>query len=320
MKNDEFIRDIIDNFSAELVTDVLSKNALIPDTVIRYQGELKPFVFLHGDSSEVYSQPEIEFINSIGEIIVYDDFFMNTNRGTVACRVISVRLCAGEDSLMDAIAFEKIIDKATDGFNFFFIAAQEGIRIGCSGVVAAGSNYSISKNLSDDNEFEEYIQYLWYLPNENFIDYYNSLRQIICMEDVKYLSYEEKRMILRGPQYRYLEGLEEIERIYHINMSGEKRRYLAAFCENINEEPYSEVIRQAEEMLFPIVSTKVNAMEMLFDAEEVEKLSQKTEEENEKLVEKQTENEQVPTDQSITKEMLNDPEAVIKLLKKKRGL
>ena len=79
---------------------------------------------------------------------------------------------------------------------------------------------------------------------------------------------------------------------------------------------------EADEYLFKIESSRINTMEMLFEAEEMEKLASEAEQRNETMLmqntaEEENNSEEIDTE---TKALLDDPESMIKLLKKKRGI
>ena len=79
---------------------------------------------------------------------------------------------------------------------------------------------------------------------------------------------------------------------------------------------------EADEYLFKIESSRINTMEMLFEAEEMEKLASEAEQRNETMLMQNTDEEENNSEEidTETKALLDDPESMIKLLKKKRGI
>ena len=79
---------------------------------------------------------------------------------------------------------------------------------------------------------------------------------------------------------------------------------------------------EADEYLFKIESSRINTMEMLFEAEEMEKLASEAEQRNETLLMQNAAGEENGVEEidTETKALLDDPESMIKLLKKKRGI
>lgn len=317
---DDFIQNLIGSFSAEYVTQLLTEYSVLSDAGIRYEGKLQPYIFLYGNTSEVYTEPEITYINSVDNVIIYSDYTVETKRAHISSRVVAAALTSNDNILQRCIALEKIIDKATDGLNIFFLVSPGGVFIGCSGILVNERDYILSKPARTKDELDEIMEGFLYLSTaQGFVEYYSILRQSILPENKALPNFEDKVRLRRGPEIAYLNMLSEIEREFHLSMSRERERYLNSFEQKQPESSYLEELEEAESTLFAIKSNKVNTMEMLFDAEEMEKLSEKTEKENEELVKRTSELES-PKESSVTSEMLNDPEAVIKLLKRKRGL
>ena len=78
-------------------------------------------------------------------------------------------------------------------------------------------------------------------------------------------------------------------------------------------------VSEADEYLFKIESTQINTMEMLFEAEEREKLALEVEQTMfmQNAAEEQDKTSDIDTE---TKALLEDPELMIEFLKKKRGI
>ena len=74
------------------------------------------------------------------------------------------------------------------------------------------------------------------------------------------------------------------------------------------------------EELRDIQSSKVNTIEMLFEADELERVTTEAEESRNKGLEGLYENRQSENDSGLIEEMKSNPEALIKKLKRIRGL
>ena len=87
------------------------------------------------------------------------------------------------------------------------------------------------------------------------------------------------------------------------------------------ELPYCEKVEECEVYLFKIESSRVNTMEILFEAEEMERLASEAEQKNDEMLQQNNddENEESGMDEE-TRALLDDPEVMIKMLKKKRGI
>ena len=106
---------------------------------------------------------------------------------------------------------------------------------------------------------------------------------------------------------------EEFNEVYEIRENEPFKAYM--------KKEYSEKVKECEECLFKIESSKINTMEILFEAEEIEKISSQAEEKyNDMLKQGEKDSiEEIVIDKE-TKALLNNPEDIIKMLKKKRGI
>ena len=125
----------------------------------------------------------------------------------------------------------------------------------------------------------------------------------------------------RGIQMSYLEEIDKIGREIGIDLSREKERYWQQF-EDVRELSFADILADVEESLSFIKSNRVNTYEMLFEADEMMRQADKAEAENERLaMQTATENPMNETVQDTEVEaLLDDPEEMIKLLKKRRGI
>lgn len=280
------------------------------------------FIFLHGDEQEVYNKEERNFIESVGNMYIYREFHKKTKRGTMPCRIIAAEINA-VDEVKNSLFFMKEINKAIGGFTIFFIKADTDYYIGIR---------AFNKDLKDDciismpivlvDDFEEIAYKLSYVSqSEDFIDYYNSFVEALEFSKQDLIDYDTQIMTKRGLQYSYLNMLNEISHIYKVNFIGEIDRYYRLF-ENNERKEYLSIVKESISELSFIESFKANTMEMLFEAEEMEQLAIKTEEENDEFIEKQSTDNSVNNEESDSKmkEYLDDPELMIKMLKQRKGI
>ena len=128
---------------------------------------------------------------------------------------------------------------------------------------------------------------------------------------------------LRGAHripYAYIEELQDLEAQLGVSFAREIER---CFFENEEPEelPYCEKVKECEEYLFKIESSRVNTMEILFEAEEMERLASEAEQKNDEMLQQNNGDENTESDiDEETKALLDDPEGMIKMLKKKRGI
>ena len=318
---DEFVLSAYENYSVDTVAELLLPTGLLIDKSIQYAGTFEKYVFLHGNKEEVYSKQEIDFITAIGEIAIFTEFFKKTRRGVIPCRVIAVRN-AFSDTLDFCIAFMKIINKASDGFNICVVVSEDGIIYSCRAYDdPITDNYYISDIITTREQMEELCDDLMYSPDyEGFIEYYAYVRESIRFktDSADYLS---KIRNAHRPSCAYIEELQEIEVITGLRLSEEIKRSFWELEEEY-KETFANRVAEAEEYLFKIESSRINTMEMLFEAEEMEKLASEAEQRNRAMLTQSTAEDEVESSDvdMETKALLEDPEAMIKLLKKKRGI
>lgn len=306
------------------ITDALLAAGLISEKSPKLLCNMEKLVYVHGNPNEVYSPAEIQFIESIDKVCVYSDFYMNLNKGSMACRVIAARICCdGDNALKACVSFEKIIDKALDGFNIFFFVTDESVLFGCKVFDKSGKrDCTLSRPIMTQMEFEQIQDELSFLGNSNeFMDFYNYFRRVIICSNSKDDDYEMLIIKRRGLQFAYLEEIDDLGRELGIDMIREKERYRQMF-EADPVASFTTLLEEVEDSLSFIKSNRVNTYEMLFEADEMMRRAEEAETENDRLA-VQTELENASFNDEIDTEveaLLDDPEEMIKLLKKRKGI
>lgn len=306
------------------ITDALMTAGLISEKRPRLICDMEKLVFVHGDPNEVYLPAEIRFTESIDKVYVYSDFFMNLNKGSMACRVIAARIsCRGHNALKACVSFEKIIDKALDGFNIFFFVTDESVLFGCKVFDKTGkSDCTLSKPIQMQMDFEQIQDELSFLSGYNvFMDYYNYYRRVITCGNAQDDDYETLIIKRRGMQFAYLEEIDKLGRDIGVDMIREKERYRQMF-EADPEVSFAALLEEVEDSLSFIKSNRVNTYEMLFEADEMMHQAEEVEAENDRLAIQVALENPVSEDVQDTEAeaLLDDPEKMIKLLKKRRGI
>lgn len=314
---------ITEDFSESVLTEVLWAAGLVSEKRPQYVGTMEKLVFMYGEDSEVYSPMEIRFIERIEEVFVYPDYIKTLNKGSMVCRTIAAKIdCRGHDALRTCVSFEKIINKALDGFNIFFFITEDSVFFGCRLFDKTGKrDCALSNPIKDEIKFEQIVEELSYLTEaEAFMDYYSHFQQIITFDQRESEDYEDMIMRRIGIQLSYLEEIEELGRDIGLDMSREKERYRELFDDE-PEVPFSSLLEEVDESLSFIKSNRVNTYELLFEANEMISQAEKVEAENYRHVraEKQEHREDYALDEEA-KRLLENPEVIIKLLKKRRGL
>lgn len=309
------------DFTIEEVTVVLEYMGLIDTKSTCKEESMKKYIFIHGDDQEIYNKEERDFIESVGDIYIYEEFYKKTKHGTMPCRIIAVEINA-VDELRSTVFFMKEINKAIHGFTIFFIKVNEQLFIGMRVFNKnAKDDCLLSKPIETFEDFEEISERLYFIVDgDDFIDYYASLALAIEYKKESFECYDTQIIKKRGIQYQYLQMLDDIGKIYRLNLAGEISRYYTSF-EVVNEYDFIEEFKSVCTELEFIESFKENIIEILFEAEEMVQLANKTEEENNLFIE--TTKDEVKQEYDNTfdmKEYLSDPELMIKMLKKRKGI
>lgn len=318
---DEFVLSAYEYYSVDTVAELLLPTGLLIDKSTQYIGTFEKYVFLNGNKEEVYSKEEIDFISAVGDIVIFTDFFKETKRGMIPCRVATVKNEFFK-TLDFSSAFTKILNKANDGFNICVVVAEDGILFSCRTYDdSTANNYSISNFITAKEEMEELCDDLMYSPDyESFVEYYSYVRESIRFkkDTVEYLS---KIKNAHRPAYAYMDELREIENATGLDFSREIERCFGGLEEQC-KELFVDRVAEVDEYMFKIESSRINTMEMLFEAEEMEKLALEAEQCNETMLTQGSVEDENKTDDidTETKALLEDPETMIKLLKKKRGI
>ena len=314
-----------EDFSEKALTDVLSSAGLISESKPWFNGTMEKLVFMYGEDSEVYSPAEIRFIERVEDVLVYSDFTKTLNQGNMVCRTIATKFnCSGHDALRACVSFEKIVDKALDGFNIFLFVTEDSVFFGCRVFDKSGKlNCALSNHIKEEYAFEQMIDELQFLTGiESFMEYYSHYQHVITDNQIKNEDYEHMIMKRRGMQLSYLDEINRIEHDIGVNMSKEKERYWRMFEEE-PEESFASLLEEVDESLSFIKSNRVNTYEMLFEADEMMRQAEQAEAENDRMaiaaaLEFREEDDSESDEEAQA--LLNDPEEMIKLLKKRRGL
>ncbi len=317
---DDFVLNAYQEYSVDTVADLLLPTGLLIDRTTQYTGCLEKFIFLKGNTSEVYSKSEIDFIDGVVDFCIFRDYFKETRKGMVPCRVVSAKI-NNMDIISAGILFTKIMNKAIDGLNIGFVISEEGILF-TERLFEQGNNIGcfVSNLIKTEEQYDEVVAELIFGDlYDSLIDYYSYIKNVIHYTEETALNGDTLRDAHRIP-YTYIEELQDLEVRLGVSFAGEIER---CFFENEEPEelPYCEKVKESEEYLFKIESSRVNTMEILFEAEEMERLALEAEQKNDEML--QQSNGYDSTENNIdeeTKALLDDPEGIIKMLKKKRGI
>lgn len=317
---DDFVLNAYQEYSVDTVVDLLLPTGFLIDRTTQYSGSLEKFVFLKGNTSEVYSKSEIDFIDGVVDFCIFRDFYKKTRKVMIPCRIVSAKV-DNMDIVSAGIAFTKIMNKAIDGMNIGFVVSEEGILF-TGRLFEQGNNIGcfVSDLIKTEVQYDEIVADLIFGElYDSLIDYYSYIKSVIHYTEEPVPYGDTLRGAHRIP-YTYIEELQDIEAKMGISFAREIER-----CFYDNEEPeelpYCEKVKECEEYLFKIESSRVNTMEILFEAEEMERLASEAEQKNDEMLQQGSGEENTENDiDEETKALLDDPEGMIKMLKKKRGI
>lgn len=312
-----------DNYSVETIADLLWQTGLLQDYSIQFDGKFIKLVFTHGNKKEVYSKQELDFISKTEDVIVFSNYYKLSPNGMVPCRIIATRATKSE-SISFSIAFTKIVSKAIKGFNICIIVLEEGVIITCNSFDKTQHNdYYISNIIDSDEAFEEVCDSLMYSSSiTSFSEYYSYIKCAINYKLTKYSS-DPKSWDPYKLTYAYIDELRELEASIGIDFSSEIRRCLWGEEHESSEhsDSFAVSVAEADESLFKIESSTINSIELLLEADDIMKKAIENEMRNEAMIkdEPYSVKENNKLDSEVI-ELLNDPEAMIKRLKKEQGI
>ncbi|GLG88836.1 hypothetical protein Selli2_02620 [Sellimonas catena] len=238
----------------------------------------------------------------------------------IPCRIVSAKI-DNMDIISAGIAFTKIVNKAIDGLNIGFVISEEGILF-TGRLFEQGDNIGcyVSNLIKTEEQYDEIVAELIFGDiYDSFIDYYSYIKSVMHYTEETVPYGDTLRGAHRIP-YAYIEELQDLEAQLGVSFAREIER---CFFENEEPEelPYCEKVKECEEYLFKIESSRVNTMEILFEAEEMERLASEAEQKNDEMLQQNNGDENTESDiDEETKALLDDPEGMIKMLKKKRGI
>ena len=323
------LEDLIgSNWSIKTVANALGAAGVVEKDAPNYYGDMSGLVFMHGDPEEVYSTQELDFIDSIKENIMFPQFSKRMSGTEVECHTFSVKVSeTGHDAITTCISFEKIINKAFDGFNFFCFSTEDAVHFGCR-VFGSKNNLdcALSAAVTTEMQFEQIIEELSFLAEvDDFTNYYRQVFSIIT-SNIDEDDYEQNLLGHRTRRSKYMEAVELLANNVGLDARKELDLYWDIHIDEEKEISFLTLLGEVEESLDFIKSKKVNPYELLFEAEQTEKKVDDVEHRHQLIEEEIAESlddeslDEEPMDDEELADLLNDPEKMIQLLKKKKGL
>ena len=88
----EVIEELNNDFCAFQVSEFLEKSGFLQDKQPCITEDLQRLIFLQGNQEEVYTVLERKFIEQVGKVYIFPEFYKKTKRGNMPCRFIAVDL------------------------------------------------------------------------------------------------------------------------------------------------------------------------------------------------------------------------------------
>lgn len=313
---EEFVEKLNNDFSASSLAKLLMESGL---TEVEIRPEIVPFnqfVFLRSKSDEIYGAQERSLIRRIGNVFLFPEFRKNSTKGVVPCCAVAVDLQNIGADVHTAVLFMKTVLKAYDGWMIFIIRMEDGIHIGIRTYEREAKN---NCTLCESMQVPEILDDLaWCMSVKDFLPFYAGIFELINPVDTNSKDYDELAIRRRGVQYGYIESLEDISKRLQVDLSYAIREYRKWFDEDYSYS-FVQELDDALEALKDVKSTRVNTLEMLFEAEELEKMAADSEEKYQQTL---SSIEAYDEDRSQEAAYMSgkDPEEMIKLLKERKGI
>lgn len=311
----EAFSDLKAAFTLDSVRTFLKSCWLISDTQSVSENSFERLIYTEGDPNEIYSRREREIINSVTQKVFIWKNALITESGSAESRIIAVAINSCSNSIFDAIAIMKIVNKAFDGFNVFLIVTPSGVHLGCNLLSSIDDLHDciVTPLLAPPINWEFLCENFIYRNDSNQLyEYYSGI--VTTISGITPYSTEYDHDHFAYYSYFFDEDYFEDTRNFHFDDYFNRSSYEV---DDDSEFDIDRFDREVTGCLFDLSYIKkahTNPLEMLFEAERTYALSEqrsKSVEEGEVLSE---ENDTSDID------LLDDPIALMKKLKKDRGL
>lgn len=311
--------DLIGCYAAEHSCAFLQASWLLDENASFLTKSFSRMIFSEGNSHEIYTKQEREFIANINSEVDYFCYQKQSRRGAIDCRMVSIDFSFSSDPLYDGIEFMKIFNKAFDGFNTFLFVCDNGIHIGCSCIKGDGFTQDcIISPLITPKINWELLGYELLCRNDSsgFYEYYLGIINTIygirnCFD----------RKPDEGYSAFYIDKDFYDDRVDKLNkipidecLSYKYKEPPLKSCNSFDEEYFNSELDCCFDDLEFIKTSRVNPLEMLFKAEKALKESNNAEQQYTNSPDAIfTTSRQFGTNENF--ELLDDPIALMKKLK-----
>jgi hypothetical protein len=316
--------DLIRCYSAEHSCVFLQSSWLLNENASFLTKSFSRMIFSDGNSHEVYTKRERDFITRINSEVDYFRYQKQSKQGTIDCRMLSVDFSFSADPLYDGIEFMKIFNKAFDGFNIFLFVCDNGLYIGCSCIKSSelARDCVISPLITPKINWESFgNELLCRNDSSDFYEYYSGIVNIIneiqycfdCEPDERYPAFYFNNDCDDDPA----DDLCKIPIDEYFSFKNKEQS--SKTCNSFDKTFFNSELEWCFDDLEFIKSSRVNPLEMLFEAEKALEQSNNTEQQHTNSPDSLlATSKQFSTNENF--ELLNDPIALMKILKQERGI
>ena len=320
---EEAYDNLITNITLDNINAFLKACWLIEEGQTLIDSTFERLVYVEGDQQEIYTRMERDRISAISNSAYFSVFQLEASgTRTIDCRLFVIELDSETSVIYDSVTAMKILNKAFDGLNLFMFITPMELHFGCSLLFEKNTvkDCMLSYAINSKTDWELLTNsFLYRNDSKNIYEFYSGI--ISAFDEIKYCQKHK-------PEDNFDFRLTDFESIYDIDtLEEDPSLYIEAFAsiystetnETIesNQEIYrfEKDVESCMEELANIKKTHVNPLEMLFEAEKA-LLEVEQKEAIEEHIGSVSETNESLTDLSL----LNDPIALMKKLKKDRGL
>lgn len=318
----EAYNDLQSYFGQTSIKAFLRECWLLPENQKFSYVSLEKLVYVEGNLQEIYTNRERQLIKANKNEIYSCDFQIDANSGTINSRIIAIKLDNTQSPILEAIAIMKILSKALDEFIIFAFVVDSSVYLGCSGLHSGGNTLDciISPPITESMDWVLLSDVFLYRDDSKFFyKYYQNL--VTTLKAIRYCY--KKREVVEYNWQSFGYGDDDSPDEYYDYDAYErfKRGEYHCYNDDLLEKEGSfdveaferEVIGCMSELEY-IVSSRTNPIELLFEAEEALIMDKRQEQEED--------NDQLATedDEPIDVDLLDDPIALMKKLRRDLGL
>lgn len=319
MALEEAYDNLISNVSLESSYVFLKACWLIGDGQTFSSTTLEKMIYAEGDQQEVYTRRERQIVKFVSNGVYSHYFQLESSSGNIDCRLIVIALASDSNIIYDCIATMKILNKAIDGFNVFMFVTTTGVHFGCSSLTThdAFEDCILAYAINNKTNWEQLADaFLYRNDSQKVYEYYFGLLNLF--DSIKCCQAERDKNNTEWKPVNYKEVYDNnfLENAASFDIDNYYPEYSDQSDSQIGMEVYrfeQEVVSYMSE-LSEIKKTHINPLEMLFEAEKALALSEQ-EAADEPTIST------VESDEDLHDlDLLDDPIALMKKLKKDRGI